>query len=149
VQAVISKRISGVAGVEDMGIAPSSARMAKVRIGLSVLATVLLIMLVIFLLLSYKALPSWNKLPAKCLLGKHTDGSKNSTFPWEGDWEPCVAGYGYHLVAAFSEWLLCVTYCAYFVTFYQEFSRLEISCHPQLAGHPYRPISTSTVNHVF
>lgn len=146
-QAVISRRISGVAGVEDMGIAPSSSRMAKVRMILAVVATVLLLMLLIFIVLSIRQLPTWQDLPSKCLEGKQ-DGESNTTYPWEGDWQPCVKGYDFHVVAAFSEWLLCLTYCAFFGTFYQEFSRLEISCHPQLAGHPYQPIPTSNLNHI-
>jgi len=149
VQTVISRRISGVAGVEELGIAPSSAKMAKARFGLSVLATILIVMLLLFLSLSLGQLPSWNKLPEGCLRDRHKGTVNNSSHPWEGDWEPCAAGYRFHLVAAFSEWLLCFSYCAFIVTFYQEFSRLEISCHPQLAGHAYEAISTSTVNHVF
>jgi hypothetical protein len=55
--------------------------------------------------------------------------------------------YPFHLVAVFSEWFLCATFVAFFATFYHEFSKLEISCHPQLSGHTYRLVSPG--NHVF
>jgi hypothetical protein len=90
-QAIISQRVSAVNGVEDMGIAPSSARLGKVRVTMAAVATFLLGIMLVFLGLSVWELPTWGELPSGCLEGQQRGGD-NSSQPWEGDWAPCVKG---------------------------------------------------------
>lgn len=83
---------------------------AHIRLGLSVLCTILFFVIAVTGLISH-------------ILFNGQDPRK---------WYPSDGGWEYHIASSISEWLMSTTFCFYILTFTDEFRGISVD-HPQLA----------------
>ena len=89
----------------------------------------------VFAILAFNEQPLIKDLPPGCG-GDHSATDKfDHTRPWPGKWEPCMAGYRYHLVSTLSEWFLTLSFGLYFLTFSYDFAKISLSTEVRLTGN--------------
>lgn len=139
IHAVLTTRIhstslSGSFGVQSGRAGESGVSMGKARFILAGLCTVTMVMVGAFAMLAFNEQPLIKDLPPGCGANHSATDKFDHMRPWPGKWEPCMEGYGYHLVSTLSEWLLTLFFGLYFLTFSWDFAKISLNTEVRLTG---------------